>query len=94
MCRFFQTEMMLTILWPLHETFMKQVLLVDTGMSFGEKKQCLCYNIGQETGGNMHASLFVYLCLPLSESIVLIARITNEISFFLMFSIRFPYLAI
>lgn len=61
---------------------MKQVLRVDTGMSFGEKKQCLYFNVWQETGGNVHASLFVHLCFPLSESIVLIARITNKISFF------------
>lgn len=34
---FFQTEIMLTTLWPWHETSVKQVL-VDKGVSFGEEK--------------------------------------------------------
>ena len=35
---FFSNRDDIAILWPLHERSMKQVLFVDKGISFGEKK--------------------------------------------------------
>lgn len=65
-CRIFSNRDDTAVFWPLHERSRKQVFLVDRGVSFAEKKQCLYYNIRQETMEETRA-LLTYLCFSLNR---------------------------